>query len=350
MKPVVGAVAVIGVTLAAVGCSGEPRVTAVPPSPTVQFTPPDLRVVTPAPAPAPSDTQPARTPPPRSSSPAPRRTAASAKPAPPNRASGRPGVGNTGVPAGTVLKVHYGDVNVTTPGAVLDAMDIHGYVKISAPNVRITRSIIRGGAGATQTTGLVTSYNPANTGLVIEDSELRPKNPTYWIEGAKVQNATFRRVEITGTVDGIGVHGDNVRVENSWIHGLRHYTPFPGQSDNQTHNDGIQVHLGKGLRVVNSTITGAHNAAVMVTPNTGVVGDLQLVGNWMDNGGCTVNISEKGRGAISGLVINDNKFGRNTRVADCAVIMPLATGAVAVTLRNVWEDNGTAVRIRKNGA
>ncbi len=71
----------------------------------------------------------------------------------------------------------------------------------------------------------------------------------------------------------------------------------PGrQSDNQTHNDGIQVHLGKGLRVAN------------------------------------------------------NRFGRRTRVADCAVIMPRATGAVASTAGNVWEDTGAAVRIRTNGA
>ena len=260
----------------------------------------------------------------------------------------KPGADNTGVPDGTVLRRHDGDLTITTPGAHIDAVDINGYVKISAPNVKITRSIIRGGAEATTVRGLVESYNTANTGLVIEDSELRPANPSWWIEGAKVQNATFRRVEITGTVDGIGVHGDNVRVEGSWIHDLSYYTPFPYQPDNQTHNDGIQVHLGSGLRVVGSTITTSHNAAIMVTPNTGPVSDMQITGNWLDHGGCTINVSEKGRGAISGTVVTDNKFGRNS-IHKCPILFPPATGAIAVTSGNVYEDDGTAVPIRYTG-
>jgi len=88
----------------------------------------------------------------------------------------------------------------------------------------------------------------------------------------------------------------------------------------------------------------------MVTPNTGVVSDAQIVGNWLDNGGCTVNISEKGRGPIHGLVVKDNRFGRATSVLDCAVIMPATTAAVAVTTGNVWDDTGLPARIRTNGA
>ena len=261
----------------------------------------------------------------------------------------KPGPDNTGVPAGTVLTRHDGDLTITTAGAHIDALDINGYVKIAAPNVRITRSIIRGGAAATTVRGLVESYNTANTGLVIEDSELRPANPSWWIEGAKVQNATFRRVEVTGTVDGIGVHGNNVRVEGSWIHDLSYYSPFPHQPDGQTHNDGIQVHLGSGLRVVGSTITTSHNAAVMVTPNTGPVSDMQITGNWLDHGGCTINVSEKGRGAIAGTVVTDNRFGRNSRDS-CPILFPPATGAVAVTSGNVYDDDSSAVLIRYTGA
>jgi hypothetical protein len=261
----------------------------------------------------------------------------------------KPGADNTGVPAGTALTRHDGDLTITTAGAHIDALDIHGYVKIAAPNVRITRSIIRGGAAATSVRGLLESYTTANTGLVVEDSELRPANPSWFIEGAKVQNATLRRVEITGTVDGIGVHGNNVRVDGSWIHDLSYYTPFPHQADNQTHNDGIQVHLGSGLRVVGSTITTNHNAAVMVTPSTGPVSDMHITGNWLDHGGCTINVSEKGRGAITGTVVTDNKFGRNS-IHSCPILFPPATGAVAETIGNVYEDDGTAVPIRYTGA
>lgn len=259
----------------------------------------------------------------------------------------RPGPDNTGVPAGTVLTPHYGNLTITTAGTHLDSLDIHGYVTISAPNVKITRSVIRGSSATlTSATPLVKSYDLGSAGLVIEDSEIRPAYPSYWQDGIGVQNGTLRRVEITGTVDGVGVHGDNVHVVDSWIHDLRSYSSVPNQSDGKSHNDGIQVHLGKGLRVSNSTITGGSNAAVMVTPNTGVVSDAQIVGNWLDHGGCTVNVSEKGRGPIEGLVITDNRFGRSTSVADCAIIMPPTTTAVAVTTGNVWDDTGDPIRVR----
>lgn len=84
----------------------------------------------------------------------------------------------------------------------------------------------------------------------------------------------------------------------------------------------------------------------MVTPNTGVVSDAQVVGNWLNHGGCTVNVSEKGRGPIEGLVINDNRFGRDTGVVDCPILLPATTASVATVTGSVYEDTGLAVRIR----
>ncbi|MDT0994055.1 hypothetical protein, partial [Pseudomonas aeruginosa] len=49
---------------------------------------------------------------------------------------------STGVPAGTALKGITGDLVVTTPGQVVDAVDVRGFIKVKAPNVTIKRSIV----------------------------------------------------------------------------------------------------------------------------------------------------------------------------------------------------------------
>ncbi len=49
-----------------------------------------------------------------------------------------------GVPAGTKLTVSEGNLTVTTPNAVLDSLDIRGFVQVNAPGVVIKNSIVRG--------------------------------------------------------------------------------------------------------------------------------------------------------------------------------------------------------------
>ena len=49
---------------------------------------------------------------------------------------------------GTKLTVHQGDLNVTTAGAVIDGLEIHGLLIISAPDVVIKNSRILGRAVA----------------------------------------------------------------------------------------------------------------------------------------------------------------------------------------------------------
>src|SRR5262245_33381699 len=53
---------------------------------------------------------------------------------------GYPDETNTGVPAGTVLRIHQGTLEIRTPGAVVEDLDIRGCVRVMAPNVTIRRS------------------------------------------------------------------------------------------------------------------------------------------------------------------------------------------------------------------
>ena len=254
----------------------------------------------------------------------------------------RPGPTNTGVPAGTVLRPHYGNLTITTPGATYDALDIHGFVTIKAPNVTIKRSRIRGGV-ATGNIGLVTNYSPTATGFVLEDSELVPAYPSVWLDGAKGANFTLRRVNSHGTVDNVKVHGPNVVVENSWLHDTRYFASDPNQGGGGTHNDGVQVLGGHNIRISNNSITGARNAAIMVTQDFSATTDLQANGNFLDGGACTVNLAHKKLTSMSGLTFRDNRFGRGSTY-NCPFLK--SSGTTVTTSNNVYADNGAAVAIR----
>ncbi|CAA9341127.1 MAG: CBM57 [uncultured Frankineae bacterium] len=266
-------------------------------------------------------------------------------PSPP-AAGGRPGPDNTGVPAGTELRRHDGDLTITTPGAVYDRLDIRGFVIVKAPDVTIRRSVIRGGV-ARFSRGLVTNTTSTATDLVVEDSDIYPAHPSVWLDGVKGANFTLRRVDVRGTVDNVKVHGNNVVIEDSWLHDSKHYSSDPHQGGRPSHNDGVQVLGGRNLRIRDNTITGARNAALQVTQDFSATTDLRFTGNYVDGGGCSVNLAHKRLSRMSGITVSANRFGRDTRVQGCAIV---ATRGTELTARdNVWDDSGKAVRVHDGG-
>jgi len=264
-------------------------------------------------------------------------------PAPP---VGRPGPGNTGVPAGTRLTPHYGNLVITTPGASYDGLDIHGFVTIKAPNVTITRSIIRGGV-ATGNIGLVTNYDPNATGFVLSDSELVPEFPSVWIDGIKGGNFTIRRVDVHGTTDNVKVHGNNVTVDSSWLHGTAYRSSDPNQGGGPTHNDAVQILGGRNIRVLGSTLNQANNSAVQITQDYSVTTDVVLDGNWIDGGGCSINLANKPLPTMVGVTVSNDRFGRDQRLSGCAIIAGTAT--TLTQHGNVWDDTSQPVTISDGG-
>ncbi len=257
-----------------------------------------------------------------------------------------PGAGTTGVPAGTTLTRYDGNLVITTPGAVYDALDIHGFVTVKAPDVTIRRSIIRGGV-ATGNLGLVTNTTPTATGFVLEDSELVPEHPSVWLDGMKGSNFTLRRVEVHGTVDSVKVYGNDVRVESSWLHGNVMYASDPNQGGGPTHNDGVQVLGGRRIALLGNRIEDADNAALMVTQDYSATTELVFDANWAHGGGCTVNLAHKKLASMRGITVTRNRFGHDTRVPDCPVLASKMTTMLAAG--NVYNDSGLPARIRNNG-
>ncbi len=296
----------------------------------------------PAPAPPPPHAPTPAPPPPPGPPPAP------APPAPPvvTTSDGRPDAATTGVPDGTDLTVVEGDVVVTQPGTVLDGLDVHGFVFVRAADVVIRRSVVRGGA-ATGNIGLITADDPAVRNLRIEDTDLVAAVPSVWIDGIKGANFTASRVDIRGTVDAIKVYGDHVRVEASYLHNTARFADDPNQRGGPTHNDGIQVLGGHDIVIVGNDVRGASNAALQVTQDHGAVTDLVFNGNWVDGGGCSVNLANKGLPRMSGLSVVGNRFGRGMRFRGCAILGSRGTSFTADG--NIWDDDGSPVPVRRDG-
>ncbi|GEL94979.1 right-handed parallel beta-helix repeat-containing protein [Cellulomonas composti] len=245
-----------------------------------------------------------------------------------------------GVPPGTkITKVQDGNVTITADGTVIDGWDIRGYVSVRAKNVVIRNSYIRGTA-VPQTNDLVRVQGDAYS-VTIEDSTLSAQTASPNVDGVKGWNFTLRRVEISNVVDTVHIHGSHVLVESSWLHDNSVYEQDPNWGGSPSHADSVQIQQGTDIVIRNNTISGANNAAVMLTQDSGAVSALTISGNKIDGGACSVNIKVM-ETAPSGVTLADNTFGRGQLYRNCAIRVPTAW---ALDLRaNVWVDGGDVAR------
>ena len=257
---------------------------------------------------------------------------------PPAPGTVQPSLANTGVPAGTALTRHDGDLTITTPGTVVDGLDIHGFVKVMAPGVVIKNSIIRGKATSVQRALLSSTSDTAS--VTIQDSELYAAVPNGWIDGIRGWNITATRVNIHDVIDSVHIYGSNVTVQSSWLHDNLHYTADPAQNGSPSHDDSIQIQKGSNIRIVGNSISGAVNTGIQFTQDQGIVSNVVIDKNWADGGGCTVNMAEKGKGPFQGITITNNTFGRTTKHLNCAIISPTTT--VLTTSNNFYTDGAVA--------
>ena len=252
-----------------------------------------------------------------------------------------PDATNTGVPAGTKLTVHNGNLVITQPGTVIDGLDIRGFVSVKAKDVTIRNSIVRG-VPTTKAQGLVTSESTGS--LTIEDSELFNATPNWFVDGLRGQNITAKRLNIHDVIDTMHIYGNNVTLESSWLHDTLHYDNDPSHSDG-THDDNIQIVKGDNLKFVGNRVEGAYNAAMMFTQGSGIVSNVTVDKNFFGGGSCTINIAESGKGAINGLSFTNNTFAKDSRKG-CAAISPATTTAKSVFTNNLYTD-GTAIVVKK---
>jgi hypothetical protein len=272
----------------------------------------------------------------------------------------KPDATNTGIPAGTTLTEIHGDMVITVDGTIIEDKDVFGFIDVRARNVIIRRSRVRGSGPGTGNTGLIIALNAACVNLLVEYCELRPDFPSYWLDGIIGDNFTARYNKVYNVVDGFGINGTgvlNTACYSNWVYDLSYFSPDPNHTDNQTHNDCIQVFGGDGAIIAGnrldcflSTTVGTlnnpytqGNAAIQLNQGTAPLTNLAANDNWVDGGNITVNglgvtgdigdllRNRCGRGSHSGQVIG----------FATATVCNTGTGADV----NVYDDNGTPVPI-----
>ena len=190
-----------------------------------------------------------------------------------------------------------GPITVTTPGTVIDGLDISGIVVIKADNVTVQRSRVTSG-----------SYFPIRVSPGFSNVRFID------LEVIGVQNATTRC--------DVGINGGNFiqRVDVSNCADLLHPSPNSTIVDSYlhdpwhsptTHNDGVQLFAGSHFVVQHNTILMGHveNAAIFVKADFGDIDDVTIAGNFLDGGSFTVFGGDVGTNLVTNVVVTGNLFG-----------------------------------------
>jgi hypothetical protein len=256
--------------------------------------------------------------------------------APPPVSTGFPNAGNTGVRAGTDLTVVTGDQTFSTSGAVISGKDFRGFVRVTGSNITFKNSIFRGRATGSNAALLDTERG---TNTVVEDSEFVPSNPSATIDGIWANSTKIYRVDVRGSVDGIKT-GNDVLIQDSYIHDMSWFASDPNQGGGETHNDGVQSFHG------DARVTLRHNTIDMASTKNANAAlqssakDSRVENNWLDGGGCTLNFNHVS-GTLTGLAVVNNRFGRHS-FFKCPILLSTQS-VLSENSGNIWDDTGTAI-------
>jgi hypothetical protein len=292
---------------------------------------------TPTPKPAPTPTPPPTPTPKPTPTPTPAPT--------PTPGTAKPSAANTGVPAGTTLAVVTGDqtYSASANGQTITGKDFHGFVKVTGANITFKNCIFRGRAISSNNALLDTEKSTGT--ITVQNSEFAPSNPSAGIDGLWTSNTSLYSVNIHGSVDGMKA-GSNTLVQDSYIHDMSWFSSDPNQGGGSTHNDGVQTLNGSHITLRHNNIdmstTKDGNAAWQVTQDFGTISDLHAENNWLDGGGCTLNVSHKGGAAVNSVYIVNNRFGRHTSFSNCSILISTKM-TLAQNTGNVWDDTGAAI-------
>jgi hypothetical protein len=255
-------------------------------------------------------------------SPTPTTPPATAAPAPSAPSPGGfPSAADTG-PTTTNLAAS-GSKTITQNGAVVENLRINGTLTIQANDVTIRNVLI-------ENTDTYPIRATEASNLLVEDTEIDGNGEgNVAVYGGSY---TLRRVDIHDTLDGPRIEGDNVLIEDSFIHDL-HRVP-------DGHHDIIQIRNGNNIQIRNNTLTAFNartndpmNAAIQIGGLNGPLSGLVVENNYMDGGNFTVNAAKNGS---SLAVFRNNTLGDNARYG------PLSSGGALQWVGNVFAGGAPA--------
>lgn len=239
---------------------------------------------------------------------------------------------NVGVPSGTSLTAHSGDLTVSTDNTVVDSLDITGRLIISAntKNVLVTRTKIR----STAHTGNGIDMASGTSAMFVDDTIIGFSNS---VSGGNYQASGLDVSDMAD--DGFKV-GENTHIFGSYCHAV--YVTAGA------HSDCAQIQAG----VTNASITNNYfdatggNSALFIAPDLGPssYGGVIVSGNYF-NGGNYSAYSVDGSGGtyiLYEVVFVDNKWG-NTHTYNYENIARVASPWGYNYGTNVRDDTGAGV-------
>jgi hypothetical protein len=225
---------------------------------------------------------------------------------------GRPSAATTGVSPGVRLKPS-GSVVVSTPGAVVENLDVSGTITVKADNVTIRNVRVR-----TNSNAYAISIQKGFRRTTVSNAEIVMGVGGTCANagvGGGAGHTVVRRSHIRGCGDGIKAH-DHGLYEDNYIRTTR----LPNSTK---HVDGIQ---GSGTTAYTIRRNDIHNppsqggnAAVFIQAYNGLgerrVSDVVVDGNWLNGGNMTVFVEDgkTGSGWVQNIRITNNRFGTDYR-------------------------------------
>lgn len=255
----------------------------------------------------------------------------------------------TGVPPGTVLTIKNGNQTINTAGTVVDGWDVRGKLIINAANVTVKNSIVHGPAAGGCSNGAAIEAEGDN--VTITDVEVVMDHQTACLDGVWLDGigATVTRAHVHGGTDGFKAANNNQIIQDSYIHDMVWNANDPNQGNTETHNDGVQSYPPnrsnqtlRHNRIDMSTVKDTSgNLAANAAWQDGTLNS-RLENNYLDGGGCTINIANGTSQTLTPIYINNNHFGRTRGFNGCVVL--ISNNSVMTEYNgNVYHDTLTAV-------
>jgi hypothetical protein len=199
-------------------------------------------------------------------------------------ACGYPHLGNTGVPAGTVLTAYTGPATIRTAGTVIEGKTM-GCIAIAAANVTIRRSKIIGPC--------FYGIDMQSGSLTIEDSEITCVNGKG--TGIAWAGFTARRVYIHDCENALEM-GQGASVVDSYLSAR--------EATSDGHGDDIQSQGGNDVVIRHNTFAGLNPITSSIITNPTKNHQWTVEDNFLSAGAYTLYCPEQG----TGFVVRNNRF------------------------------------------
>lgn len=240
----------------------------------------------------------------------------------------KPGPNNTGpTTAENALKPYTGPTTITTDGTIIEGVSMTKQLTIQASNVTIRNFFLD--TGNFYGIRIIEGDN-----IVIEDGIIQGMKSAAVLGS----NFTARRLEIRNSgADGFKPNS-NFLIESNWLHSLGYIE--------DAHADGLQMVNGGNGIVRGNNFDMPHDApgyknsqCFIISTNVGVIDNLLIEKNWVNGGGFSIQVLDKGvgYGDPTNIQIIDNRFGTDYQFGI------LRLDVDATLSGNVWDATGVSI-------